>query len=122
MTTWTPEDLSALGGASEITIATERPDTTTRRPVPIWVVRVGDDLFIRSYNGPAGSWYRQILANPYAHITEHGAHVRVRLEHVGTAATGVDEAYWAKYGRGSYGAAMTTPEAAATTLRLHPAP
>jgi hypothetical protein len=26
--------------------------------VTIWVVRVGDDLFVRSVRGSAGSWYQ----------------------------------------------------------------
>jgi len=27
--------------------------------VTIWVIRYGDDLYIRSYRGPGGSWFRR---------------------------------------------------------------
>lgn len=118
---WNAKDLTALSGASEIALATERPDGTTRQAVPIWVVRVGDDLYIRSYHGPGGSWYRQARRHPYAHLRATGVALRVHLEQVGAGVPGVDEAYWTKYGRGGYGAAMTTPDAAATTQRLQPA-
>ncbi|MBX9244335.1 DUF2255 family protein [Actinotalea ferrariae] len=121
MSSWIPEDLTALEAASEITIATERPDGTTRRPLPIWIVRVGDELYVRSYHGPDGSWHRQVARHPYAQFRGRGREVRVRLVPVGAAVTGVDEAYWAKYGSGGYGAAMTTPDAAATTMRVEPA-
>jgi hypothetical protein len=48
MSTWDPQDLRAIGSAREVRIATVRPDGTTRSPLPIWVVRVGDELFVRS--------------------------------------------------------------------------
>ena len=121
MKNWTSEELTTLGAMAEITIATERPDCTTRRALPIWIVRVGDELYVRSYHGPDGSWYRQAARHPYAQISGQVHRVRgVRLIPVGAPVTGVDEAYWAKYGRGGYGVAMTTPAAAATTLRVEP--
>jgi len=120
MSHWIPEDLTALGATPEVTIATERPAGTTRRAVPIWIVRVGDELYVRSYNGPDGSWYHQVLRHPFAQIRGAGRDVRVRLDPVGTTVTGVDEAYWAKYGRGGHGATMTGAGVATTTLRLEP--
>lgn len=121
MTSWTDQQLRTFGDAGEIRLATERPDGTERGAVPIWVVRAGDDVFIRSYNGPGGTWYRQVLGHPRARITAGGASVRVNIEPVTGPTPEVDAAYAAKYGRGGYGAAMTRPDAAATTLRLHPA-
>jgi hypothetical protein len=47
MTTWTHDDLETIGTADEVKIAPLRRDGTVRRPVTIWVVRVGDDLLIR---------------------------------------------------------------------------
>ena len=53
MTTWTSDELDKIGNAEELRLATQRPDSTLRNPVTIWVVRHGDDLYIRSYRGQA---------------------------------------------------------------------
>jgi hypothetical protein len=47
MITWTEGELCALGAATELRISTQRPDGTLRPPVPIWVVRAGDDIYVR---------------------------------------------------------------------------
>lgn len=41
MTTWTSDELKKVGTAEELEIASIRRDGTLRRPVTIWVVRVG---------------------------------------------------------------------------------
>jgi hypothetical protein len=55
--TWRSEELSRIGQAEELQVASARPDGTMRRYVTIWVVRVGDDLYIRSAYGPNNPWY-----------------------------------------------------------------
>src|SRR6516164_7680573 len=59
MSNWTADELNKIGNADELRLATARPDGSLRRPVTIWVVRHGDDLYIRSYRGPGGSWFRR---------------------------------------------------------------
>jgi hypothetical protein len=119
--TWARTDLDVLGAASEIRIATIRRDGTPRTPLPIWVVRVGDELYVRSYHGPGGTWFRQVEAHPYARVRGADRDATVRLVPADASVrAAVDRAYWAKYGRGGFGAAMTTPDVAATTLRLEP--
>jgi hypothetical protein len=121
MSTWDPADLRAIANAREIHIATVRPDGSTRTPLPIWVVRVGDELFVRSYHGPEGSWFRQVAAHPYARLRAAGREILVRLVPAEMPSpAGVDDAYVAKYGRRGPAAAMITPAVAATTLRLEP--
>ena len=110
-----------IGGAREIQIATMKPDGSTRTPLPIWVVRVRNELLVRSYHGPAGSWYRQVAAHPNARITAAGREFAVRLLPAETPSRAeVNDAYVAKYGRSGPAAAMITPAVAATTLRLEP--
>ncbi len=58
MTPWTSDELDRIGGAEELQIAPRRPDGTLRTPVTIWVVRVSDDLYVRSYRGRSGAWFR----------------------------------------------------------------
>ena len=52
MTMWTSDQLNKFGRAEELQIASLRRDGTLRKPPPIWVIRVGDDLYVRSMNGP----------------------------------------------------------------------
>ena len=46
MTTWTSTELNRIGKAEELQIASLRRDGTLRKPVIIWAVRVGDDLYM----------------------------------------------------------------------------
>ncbi|MFB4262491.1 DUF2255 family protein [Nonomuraea sp. GTA35] len=41
MTEWTGDELAAIGDAEELGLASRRADGTLRRPVTMWVVRVG---------------------------------------------------------------------------------
>ncbi|NNU27079.1 DUF2255 family protein [Isoptericola sediminis] len=123
MTTWTPEELGAVGEADELHIAPARTDGSFRRPIPIWVVRVGDGLYVRSYRGPDGGWYRQALRSGRARIEAGGVDREVAVTEPTTDVdTEIDEAYRAKYGRwSSYVLPMIAPPAVASTLRLEPA-
>jgi hypothetical protein len=58
MTTWTSDELSRVGNAEELQIASRRRDGALRKPVTIWVVRLGDELYVRSVNGRGSSWFR----------------------------------------------------------------
>ena len=58
MGTWTTSELDAIGAADELRIAALRADGTLRDPVTIWVVRIGGDLYARSFRGTASPWYR----------------------------------------------------------------
>ena len=81
---WTTDQLDRISEAQEMHIAARRPDGSVRKPVIVWMVRVGDDLYTGSVNG-------------------------------------ADAAYRAKYGQypGPV-AAITSPSARATTLKLVP--
>jgi len=73
MTAWTNDELGKIGSAEELRLATRRPDGTLRSPVTIWVIRHGDDLYIRSYRGPGGgSWFRQARERRDGHIRAGG--------------------------------------------------
>jgi site-specific recombinase XerD len=52
------EELNKIGTAEELEIASLRRDGTLRNPVTIWVVRLGDDFYVRSVNGRTGAWSR----------------------------------------------------------------
>ncbi len=50
----------------------ERNDGTLRRPVTIWVVRVGDALYVRSVNARTGGWFRGAQARHEGRIWAGG--------------------------------------------------
>ena len=58
MSTWTSDELDKIGAAEELQIASLRHDGTLRNLVTIWVVRLGDDLYVRSVNGRTAAWFR----------------------------------------------------------------
>ncbi|MEV6547025.1 DUF2255 family protein [Streptomyces sp. NPDC051665] len=124
MTTWTSNELHVIGTADELEIAPLRPDGAPRPAVPVWVVRDGDSLYVRSFRGPNGSWYRSARAQGSGHIHSGGIGKDVALLPEDDPAVNhrVDEAYRGKYGR--YGDRYVGPlvgtGAHGTTLRLVP--
>ena len=124
MTTWKENELNKIGNASELRIAPQRSDGTLRNPLPIWVVRVGDDLYVRSYRGPKGSWFRAAQRSQAGHIQAGGVQKDVTFVAETDAAVNdaVDAAYQEKYGRyPQYVAPLVNNEGRATTLKLVPA-
>jgi hypothetical protein len=72
VTNWTSDELRRIGDAGELEIAPLRRDGSPRNPVTIWVVRHGDDLYVRSVNGPGSAWYRGAQARNEARIEAGG--------------------------------------------------
>jgi hypothetical protein len=121
MSEWTTQELELIGSTAEIGIAPARADRTRRPFTTIWVVQVGDDLYVRSYRGPAGAWYRAAQRSREGRIRAGRVERDVTLYDAdGVDRETIDEAYRAKYGHSSYVDAMVTPEAAATTQQLVP--
>ena len=52
MITRTSEELDRIGEAEELELASVRRDGSLRRPVTMWVVRDGDDLYVPSILAP----------------------------------------------------------------------
>jgi hypothetical protein len=52
MGTWTGDELERIGAAEELRLASLRRDSTMRPYVTMWVVRAGDDIYVRSAYGP----------------------------------------------------------------------
>jgi len=122
MTAWTTDELDRIGDAEELEIAACRSDGSLGSPVPIWVVRVGEGLYVRSWRGPDGGWFRGARASGGAHVSADGVERDVEvLDADDELNDQVDDGYREKYGRyPSYVAPMIAPQARATTLRLVP--
>jgi hypothetical protein len=123
MTTWTNEELDAIGDADELRIAALRPDGTLRNPVTIWVVRKDNELYVRSYKGTSAGWYKGTQASHQGHVQAGGIDKDVTFVDVGRDLVGpIDEAYKAKYRRfgGEYVDPMVAAPAQQTTIKLVP--
>ena len=118
MSAWTRYELERIGAANELQIRIVRRDGTLRRPVTIWVVRVDDDIYVRSVNGRTSSWFRDAQARHEAQIRAGGVEKDVSLVETDDVNDEVDAAYRAKYR--SYLDSITSPDARAATLRLEP--
>ncbi len=124
MTTWTSEELKKIGTAEELQIASRRSDGTLRKPVTIWVVRLGDDLYVRSYKGRTSAWFRGVQARHEGHIRAGGVTQDVSLVEVSDSDINsqIDAAYRTKYRR--YAASIinsiVSPEARSATIKLVP--
>jgi hypothetical protein len=101
MNLWTSNELNKIGMAEELEIASLRRDGTLRKPVIIWVVRLGDDLYVRSVNGRTSAWFRGALARHEGRIWAGGVEKDVVfVEEPGSEISEqLDAAYRAKYHR-----------------------
>lgn len=123
MTTWTPDELVRLGHASELQVASRRPDGSLRPFVTIWVVRAGAEVYVRSAYGSDNPWFLRALRSGQGRIRAGGIERDVAFEEPGPQVAGeVTAAYHAKYDR--YGSAIVgtvvSAEAVRSTLRLAP--
>ncbi len=122
-TTWTNEELTKIGNAEELQISTLRKDGTLRKPVIIWVVRLGGDLYVRSVKGRSGGWFPGALSQHAGRIQTNGAERDVTFVEEPDPALNdqIDAAYAAKYRR--YPSSVddiNSPVARTATIRLVP--
>lgn len=120
---WTADELSRVGGAEELKIASRRKDGTLRKYVTIWVVRSGDEIYVRSAYGSNNPWFVRARTSGTGRIRAGGVEKDVVFTDAeASAQPDIDAAYHAKYDR--YGprivGTVVGPQAAATTIRLEP--
>jgi hypothetical protein len=123
MTAWTSAELAKIGGAEEVQIAPLRRDGTPQEPVTVWVVRHGDDLYVRSVKGRSGHWFRGTQERHEGRLRAGGVQHDVTFVDADYGIHDeVDAAYRSKYSRyaGSILNSVLTPEARSSTLKLVP--
>lgn len=123
MTAWTNDELNKVEKAEELQIASLRRDGTLRNHVIIWVVRVRDDLYVRSVNGRSSAWFRGVQTRHEGHIQAGGVDKDVSFieepdSHINDQ---IDSAYATKYRRyASIIPSINDPKARAATIKLMP--
>lgn len=125
MTNWTTDELNKIEHTEELRIASQRLDGTLRKQTIIWVVRVDNDLYVRSVYGRTSDWFRGVQSQHTGRIQAAGIEKDVRFEEI-AADDGindlVDAEYRTKYRH--YAASIidsvTSPTARSATIKLIP--
>ena len=123
MSTWTSDELGRIGAAEELQLASLRRDGTLRPYVTMWVVRAGDDLYVRSAYGPDNPWFRRAKVSGAGRIRAGGLELDVTFaEPAPGVHAAIDAAYHYKYDRYGPGivGSVVGPDAEAVTIRLVP--
>lgn len=123
MTQWTSDLLDKVGKAEEVQIASVRRDGTLRKPVTVWAVRHGDDVYVRSVGGRSGSWFRGTQERHEGRVRTGGVQQDIAFVDADHGFDDlVDAAYRTKYRRyaGSILNSVLTPAARAATIKLVP--
>jgi hypothetical protein len=89
----------------------------------MWVVRAGEDLYVRSAYGPDNPWFRRAKASGSGRVRAGGIEREVRFDEADPDIHGaIDAAYHAKYDH--YGPKLVDtvvgPPAEAVTIKLVP--
>ena len=123
MTAWTSDELNKIGAAEELKIASIRRNGGRRNPVTIWVVRHGDDIYVRSVNGRTGTWFRGTQVRREGRIWAGGVEKDVTFVDADPGLNDqIDAAYRTKYRRyaASIISSVVSPKARSATIRLAP--
>ena len=120
--TFAESDLAALAAAVEIEVETHAPSGSVHRTI-VWPVVDAGVVYVRSYKGPNGRWYREAIADPEVALHVDGR----RLPATAVPATdpisirACTNALRAKYRGDSSLPAMLVAAVLPTTLRIVPA-
>lgn len=120
--TFRDSDLAAMASAQEVDIETRSAAGAVHRTI-IWIVERDGDVYIRSYKGPDGRWYREALADPDVAIHVDGRRVPARAVHAPDpdSVEACSDGLRAKYRRSRSLDAMLVEDVLPTTMRLVPA-
>jgi len=122
---WKPETLAALGEAMEVDVTPIDRDGTRRASRTIWSIRVGDELYVRSWKGRGAVWFQDALATGRGElaVTGGGASQLVTFDEVDAAAPvqrQISATFLTKYAGLDETAAMNEQGPLESTLRLTP--
>jgi hypothetical protein len=120
--TFEESDLDRLATAKEIRVETRSAGGEVHKTI-VWPLVRDGVVYLRSYKGPSGRWYREALANAEIALLFDRRRVAARAIPATDKASveACSEALREKYGRSYSLEAMLVPEVLPTTLRIEPA-
>ena len=126
MTFWSNTELDKIGNAEELKIAGRKSDDSLRKFTTIWVVRVDENLYVRSVYGRGSDWFKAVRLQHEGRIRAGGIEKDVQFVEIDTEDAihqRIDEAYSRKYRRYAQSIIDSTRSTAAhsATIQLVPA-
>jgi hypothetical protein len=119
MTNFDVDTLRELRDVQEVAIRTEKHPKSA---VVIWVVVADDEVFVRSWRGAKGRWYRELAAGGPATLEFAGRLLAVQAFPASdqVAVARASREFLRKYQRSTHAREMVRSETLPTTLRLEP--
>jgi hypothetical protein len=119
MANFDADTLRELRDVRELRIRTGKHPKTA---VVIWIVVADDEVFVRSWLGAKGRWYRDLDAGGHATLEFGGRRVEVQAFPAADAASiaRASAEFLRKYQPSSHAREMVRSEILSTTLRLEP--
>jgi hypothetical protein len=119
MTNFDADTLRALRDLQEVVIRTEKHPKSA---VVIWVAVADDEVFVRSWRGTKGRWYRDLAAGGPATLEFAGRRLAVQAIPASdpAAVAQANREYLRKYQPSTHAQEMVRSEVLPTTLRLEP--
>ena len=120
MSSWSTNELRKIAESDDLHISPFREDGVTNgTPTWIWSVVVGEDLYVRAYNGPSSRWYKAAMQQNAGRIKAAGLTKDVSFEPVDKSINDqIDDAYRAKYKSSPYLEPMIGARARSTTVKI----
>lgn len=114
-----PATLRDVDTMQEVSIRTGKHPKTA---VVIWVVVADDEVFVRSFRGAKGRWYRDLAVGGPATLEVSGRALAVQAVPASDkdSVDRASRAFLTKYARSPYAQAMVQADILSTTLRLEP--
>jgi hypothetical protein len=121
--TFGESDLDLLARTREIRVETRSESGDVHRAI-VWPLVHDGIVYLRSYRGPGGRWYREALADPNIALLFDRRRLPARAVPASDAASveACSAALRDKYRRSYSLEAMLAPAVLPTTLRIKPAP
>ncbi|XIF20034.1 MAG: DUF2255 family protein [Acetilactobacillus jinshanensis] len=97
---WDPQFLKSITNAQTIKVAPDYADHRALTPIPVWFVRVGNDMYVRAYRGPKSKWYQAAVKQGTGQADLNGHRVAVSFAPVKRDSfvnKTVNQEYLAKY-------------------------
>lgn len=122
MVEWNKDELKKISETDDLHISPFREDGKSYgTPTWIWSVVVGDDLFVRAYNGINSSWYKAATKQKAGRITAAGITKEVTFKQIeGEVNDLIDDAYRKKYKDSPYLNPMIDKRARSATVKVIP--
>jgi hypothetical protein len=119
MTNFDADTLHELRDAQEVVIRTEKHPKSA---IVIWVVVADDEVFVRSWRGTKGRWYKDLAAGGPASLEFAGRQLAVQAVPASdeAAVARTSREFLRKYRQSSPAQQMVRAEILPTTLRLEP--